>query len=130
MSQMSNLLSKLDNESKGIGLTIEGFLEERKSLSKASHKSAKSSLVEIEGYVLSQKDTLTSLLEGLVQQNNEKKNLAPIIKALLSGLEKYSSKTRFCNNCDGKGFVKQTKIYRKNGKSKSVNRDTKCSASQ
>ena len=47
MSQMS-LLEKLDNESKGIGLTIEGYLEDRKRLSKSSYESAKTSLKEIE----------------------------------------------------------------------------------
>jgi integrase len=126
---MSNLLSKLDNESKGIGLTIEGFLEDRLNLSESSHKTAKSALKEIEGYLISQGDTLTSILEGLVQLNNEKKNLAPIIKALLSGFEKYSSKTRMCNNCDGKGFISYVKNFKNNGKIKSVKMNKpKCTA--
>jgi len=127
MSQMS-LLSKLDNESKGIGLTIEGYLEDRKNLSESSYKSAKTSLIEIEGYVNETNDTLTSILEGLVQRNNNKENLAPIIKALLSGLEKYSSKTRVCNNCDGKGSVSLLKNYKTKSKIISRKIDMKCIA--
>ena len=71
MSQMSNLITKLANESNGVGLTIEGFLEDRKRLSKASHKTAISSLKEIEGYLISQGETLTSVLEDLVQLNKQ-----------------------------------------------------------
>ena len=52
MSQMSNLLSKLENESKGICLTIEGFLEDRLNLSESSHKTAKIALKEIEYYMI------------------------------------------------------------------------------
>ena len=126
---MSNLLSKLENESKGIGLTIEGFLEDRLNLSESSYITAKTSLKEIEGYLISQRDTLTVVLEELVQLNNDKKNLAPIIKKLLSGFEQYSSKTRVCNNCDGKGFFSYVKNSKNTGKIKSVKmNNVKCTA--
>ena len=130
MSQMS-LLEKLDNQSKGIGLTIEGFLLDRLSLSESSHDTAKSSLKEIEGYLISQGDTLTSILEGLVKRKNDKENLAPLIKALLSGFEQYSSKTRKCSNCDGKGFISYVKNVKNknNGKIKSVKvNNAKCTS--
>ncbi len=126
---MSNLLSTLDNESKGIGLTIEGFLEDRLNISESSYITAKTSLKEIEGYLISQRDTLTVVLEELVKRNNNKENLAPIIKKLLSGFEQYSSKTRVCNNCDGKGFISYVKNSKNNGKIKSVKmNNVKCTA--
>ena len=129
MSQMSNLLSTLDNESHGIGLTIEGFLEDRLNLSESSYTTAKTSLKEIEGYLISQRDTLTVVLEELVKRNNNKENLAPIIKKLLSGFDQYSSKTRVCNNCDGKGFISYVKNFKNNGKIKSVKmNNSKCTA--
>ena len=126
-----SLLEKLDNQSKGIGLTIEGFLLDRLSLSESSHDTAKSSLKEIEGYLISQGDTLTSILEGLVKRKNDKENLAPLIKALLSGFEQYSSKTRKCSNCDGKGFISYVKNVKNknNGKIKSVKvNNAKCTS--
>ena len=128
MSQMSNLLSTLENESHGIGLTIEGFLEDRLNLSESSYTTAKTSLKEIEGYLISQRDTLTVVLEELVKRNNNKENLAPLIKALLSGFEKYSSKTRECSNCDGKGFISYTKNFKKNGKKPVKVNNAKCTS--
>ena len=133
MSQ-SSLLSKLDNESHGIGLSIESFLEDRSTLSKASYSTAKTTIKELEGYLLANNDNLTSLLEGLVERNNNKENLAPIIKKLLSSFELYSSKTRVCSNCDGTGLITYTKNFKKSGKIKSVKMTnstcTACSANK
>ena len=133
MSQ-SSLLSKLDNESHGIGLSIESFLEDRSTLSKASYSTAKTTIKELEGYLLANDDNLTSLLEGLVERNNNKENLAPIIKKLLSSFELYSSKTRVCSNCDGTGLITYTKNFKKSGKIKSVKMTnstcTACSANK
>jgi integrase len=129
MSQKSSFIARLDNESNGIGLTIEGFLEDRLNLSVSSHATAKTTIKELEGFLKSKGDSLTQVLEDLVERNNAKENLAPIIKKLLSGFDNYSSKTRECSNCDGTGLKTYTKNFKKNGKIKSAKmNNTKCTA--